>query len=363
VTPGRFGRKALVPFPLLASLLVGGGSAGWILLELSGSTVVATVAAAIVTWGAVFAARRLLAARGARESYEELPSVDWDEHSSGWRSLGGRLLALLAFLGGFGVAAGILSGLGVDGPQLAGLDPSEWLAFVLAAPLWLEVDARLGVRAARKRAEEEGRLRAAAGGGTAAAADGGRDTTRAQWKARARASRLDRRRMAGQTVELPAGGWRGWALALGILVGGVAGGAGIALDDGSGSWDRILGAALAVGAAVLGGLLLRTIVTAPYFLRLTPAGIDLMGAGEVPWRDVTGVEIRADSGLKILVVMLEPAVPRSEPWFTSRHRRLSRRLGEQGLSAALLFSSAPAEAVMASIRARSDLPVEVELDL
>ena len=86
-----------------------------------------------------------------------------------------------------------------------------------------------------------------------------------------------------------------------------------------------------------------------------------MGAGEVPWRDVSSVELGADAGLKVLRVMLEPEVPRAEPWYTDGHRKLSRRLGDGGLSAALLFTSASAEEVLRSIRGSRDLPVEVDL--
>lgn len=354
---GRFARTTLLPFPLLVAVLAGGAAIGWALLEVTGSTPVAAAVALVVTWGGVGAARRLWAARGRTESWKELPSVDAGETGLGWRALGGRLVPLMAFLAAFLVAASVLSALGVDGPALAGLEPSDWFAFVLAAPVWLEVDARMGARAARKRAEEGERLLAA----SAPAAAGGRETTRDEWRSRARAARLDRRRAAGETVQLPAGSRRGWALALGILAGGVAGGGFIAIDEASSGWERVLGVGVAAGAVWLGGTLVRMLATAPFFLRLTPAGIDLMGAGEVPWEDVSSVEIGADAGLKVLRVMLEPEVPRAEPWYTDGHRRLSRRLGDSGLSAALLFSSAPAEEVLGYIRGRSDLPVEVDL--
>ena len=354
---GRFARTTLLPVPLLVAVLAGGAVVGWALLEATGSTPVAVAVALVVTWSGVGAARRLWAARGRSESWKELPSVDAEAGSSGWRSLGGRMVSLMAFLTAFLLATSVLSALGVDGPDLAGLEPSDWFAFVLAAPVWLEVDARMGARAARKRTEEGERLLAASGPVPAV----GRETTKDEWRARARAARLDRRSAAGETVQLPAGSWRGWALALGILAGGVAGGGFIAIDEASSGWERVLGVGLAAGAVWLGGSLVRMLATTPFFLRLTPDGIDLMGAGEVPWRDVSSVELGADAGLKVLRVILEPEVPRAEPWYTDGHRKLSRRLGDGGLSAALLFTSASAEEVLRSIRGSRDLPVEVDL--
>jgi hypothetical protein len=71
----------------------------------------------------------------------------------------------------------------------------------------------------------------------------------------------------------------------------------------------------------------------------------------------------AGAGLKFLDLLLVPDVPRFEPWFTPRHNWMSNRLGDLGLSVTLLFSAAPAEVVVRAIRARSDVPVDVELDV
>jgi hypothetical protein len=354
-TPGR-----TLPFALLVALLVAGAVAGWAVLELSDSTPIALVAAAAVAWGGVLVARRVRAGAGRRDS-DELVSDDV-EVSSGLRSYVARVIPLFAFCVGFGVIAGLLSAFGVDGPALAGIGPSEALAFVLAAPLWLDVDTRMSARAARKRSEEEGRLRAAADPGRAAGAAGGRGTTRAEWKARSHAARLELRREADGVAEIPSGGWRPWSLALGLLAGGVASATLVPLDDGAELLEKALGLLVGIGLVVLASLLLRRLVTAPYFLRLTPTGVDPMGAGEIPWEAVSSVDVSAAAGLKFLDLLLVPEVPRAEPWFTPRHHWMSNRLGDRGLSVTLLFSAAPAEVVVRAIRARSHVPVGVELD-
>jgi hypothetical protein len=144
-------RTALIPVWLLAGVLVAGGAGGWGVLEWTGSTAVMAVAAAVFTWGGIYTARRVWAASGRGRSFDELPSVDWEEHVA--RRLGGQTLALVVFLATFLGAMALLYTLGMDGPDALGLEPAHLLAFVLAAPVWLDVDARLAVRAARERAE------------------------------------------------------------------------------------------------------------------------------------------------------------------------------------------------------------------
>jgi hypothetical protein len=355
VSPPAPGRT--LPLPLLVAMIAAGAVAGWVALELVDSTVAAVIVAAVVSWGGVLFARRARAARGRRDS-GELVSGDV-EVAAGLRSYVTRVVPLFAFLAGFGVIAGLLSALGVEGPELAGLEPSEALAFVLAAPLWLDVDARLSARAARRRGDEASRLRAAA---DPVRADAARGTTREEWKATSRAARLELREEAGQIAELPAGGWRAWSLALGLVATGLAIVVAVYLDHGLGIIGELVGLATGAGMALLGAMLVRVLVTAPYFLRLTPTGLVLMGAGEVPWEAVRSVDVVADSGLKILNVMLAPEVPRAERWYTDAHARLSRRVGDDGIGATLLFCPRPPEIVLRAIRARSRVLVDVDLD-
>lgn len=142
---------ALTPVWLLAGILVAGGAVGWGVLEWTGSTAVMGVVAAVVTWGGIYAARRAWAASGRGRAFDELPSVNWEENTA--RRLGGQALAFGAFLASLVGAMALLYALGMDGPDVLGVEPPHLLAFVLAAPLWLDVDARLAVRATRKRAE------------------------------------------------------------------------------------------------------------------------------------------------------------------------------------------------------------------
>lgn len=129
-----------------------GGAGGWGVFEWTGSTAVMAVPAAVFTWGGIYTARRVWgAASGRGRPFDELPSVDWEEHVA--RRLGGQTLALIVVLATFLGAMALLYALGVDGPDALGLEPAHLLAFVLAAPVWLDVDARLAVRAARERAE------------------------------------------------------------------------------------------------------------------------------------------------------------------------------------------------------------------
>lgn len=346
-------RERLLPWPLLAGLIAAGGAAGGVTLDRSDSGPAALMAAAAVSWGGVLIAR---AVRGGRDSRELLShTVD---AGSGRRAYATRIVPLLAFVVAVGVIAGLLSAFGIDTPKIAGLDASAALAFVLAVPVWLDVDARMSARAARKRAEEEGRLRDAAEPGRGVARE--RDTTREEWKARSRAARLHAREEAAETAELPAGGWRAWALTLLLLGGGLAAASLVAL--GTGGLDRVLGAAVGLFLVVLAVLLLRRLVGTPYFARLTATGIDLMGAGEIPWEAIAGVDVTAEAGLKFLELRLRADVPNAEPWYTRRHAWMSRRLGDLGLSVTLLFSAKPAEVVVRAIRARTGAPVYVDLD-
>jgi hypothetical protein len=148
---GRFRRTALIPVWLVAGVLLAGGAVGWGVLEWTGSTAVMGGAAAVFTWGGIYTARRVWAASGRGRSFDELPSVNWEEHTA--RRLGGQALAFAVFLASLVGAMALLYALGMDGPDALGVEPPHLLAFVLAAPLWRDVDARLAVRAARKRAE------------------------------------------------------------------------------------------------------------------------------------------------------------------------------------------------------------------
>jgi uncharacterized membrane protein YfcA len=143
-------RTALIPLWLLAGVLVVGGAVGWGVLEWTGSTVVMGVVAAVVTWGGIYAARRVWAARGSGPSFDELPSMNVE--ADGTPRLVGLTLAFVAFLAGVVGAMALLYALGMDGPEALGVEPAHLLAFVLAVPLWRDVDARLAVRAARTRA-------------------------------------------------------------------------------------------------------------------------------------------------------------------------------------------------------------------
>lgn len=315
------GRVALLPIWLLAGLLAAGAAVGGLVLAADGAYWVAAGAGAVVAWGGVYAARRLLARRGHR-SFDELPSADWE---GGWR--GGNPAATVAML--VWAAAGGAVYWALDALGLVG---GEYVAFLVTFPAYWETDARMGVRARRRRHGEATEMRAAAK------------------RQRARAAEHDD---PGDTIGLRRGravlvAFSTAVAAPGMLALGMLG------DDMS-IFVRVI---VLVCAPILAFVAFRwaAMARAPYFLRADARGADLVGSGPVPWEAIWLVEVNAIYGARWLELSLEDGA-RAEPWWTRAHGRIWQG---GGLRAPIGFAAAEPEVVLALIARHHD---DIEIDL
>lgn len=329
------GRSAttLVPLWLLAILVAAGALCGWAALQVSGSVVVMGVAAAI-SWPGVALARRVRAAAGGGPRFAELPSAAWDDHASLARRLGTQLASLIVYGAAFAVLAALLARLPADRDAIGAMAASELSALIAALPVWWEVDARLGIRGSRQQAEDEQRLRALA------------------VHARA-ASTLS-------VATLPLARLRLLLIATGLLASGCIAGAAVMLDAGSGSVERVIVGAAAAGCAVIAIVLVRIALRSPYFLRVSPEGVDPLGRGVVPWPAIVGFDIHAAQLQRWLAVALD-APAQDAAWWQPGHRWLGRRFNNEALSLPLLFCAARDEQLLAALHTYEDKPLTIDL--
>jgi len=317
------GRVALLPLWLLAALIAAGAAAGAWVLDVSASVLAGALAAAAVAWGGAFVARRVLVRLGHR-AFDGLPSADSE---AGGRGTSAHLASMVGWVVTF---AAVRAGLGATG--LATGDDGVWLAGVASFPVWNEVDARLGVRARRRRREAARRLREA--GEDPAAVPSGEHTVA-----------LRRLRPVATTA---------------AAVLGAAGAAAFAvLGDDVAPFVRIAFGACVPVLFLVARVWLR-IATAPFFLRVDPRGADLLGAGPVPWPAIAAFEVTAAEGRRWIELVLadEEDEARAAPWFTRRHRPMLRA---GALRAPLGAADRSAEGLIALLRSHHDAPVETSL--
>lgn len=323
----------IVPLWLLATLVAAGALCGWAALQVSGSVVAMGVAAAI-SWPGMALARRVRAAAGGGPRFAELPSAAWDADASLARRVGAQLASLFVYMAAFAVLAALLAQLPADRDAIGAMAASELNALIAALPVWWEVDARLGIRGSRQRAEDEQRLRALA------------------VQARG-ASTLS-------VATLPLARLRLLLIAAGLLAGGCVAGTAAMFDPGSGPVERVIVGAAAAGCAVIAIVLVRIALRSPYFLRVSPEGVDPLGRGVVPWPAIVGFDIHAAQLQRWLALALD-APAQDAGWWRPGHRWLGRRFDNEALSLPLLFCAAHDEQLLAALNAYEDRPVTVHL--
>lgn len=316
-------RVALLPPWLLAAILVAASAAGAAVLGAGGGDIAGAVTGGIVSWGGVFGARRLLARRGHR-SFEELPSADWEEDRSFVRQGWIGCLATLAWVAGVVVLA-----VGIA-PLVEG---GEYVALVVALPLWTEADARLALWARRRRRRQAEHLRAAAAGDRPAEA--GASTV-------------------PETIPL-----RRWKAVLFTVLTALAAPAALGFAVFADT-DVVGRVAVGICAPILAFSSFRwaAMARAPWFLRADARGADLLGAGPVPWDEIALVEVNALYGMRWLeIALVDDAAARAAPWWNRAHRLLLQRGGLRG---PIGWAAAPAADVLRLVAQHHD---EIEVDL
>ena len=323
-------QTTILPLWLLAAVIALGVALGWVALEVSGSLVVMSLATA-ASWGAATLARRRRAARGAGPRFRELPSGDLDEQAS----LGRRVVARTACVIGYlTVALGLGTLLEDLEPEAVGaLGAGDLIGLIAAVPVWYEIDARLGIRGARLRREEEARLQALA----------------------------DQERLSSPVAvaTVPAARLRPLLLAGSLFAGCVVAPVAVA---GDGVVQLVL---IAAGAAVLGFfsiLLALRALRSPFFLRVSADGVDPLGRGLVPWSAIEGFYVFAHAHQRFLAVVLHAdGRPEDAGWWRKGHRALGRGTHNATLSLPLMLCGARDEELFAALKSFTDSPVGVDL--
>jgi hypothetical protein len=344
---GRFidAPKALLPLWLLVAIVLAATFAGSAMADAAVSGWAGAIVAALVSWPAAMAARRELAKRG-RTGFEELPSADWDYNDSPGVQAVTEIANTVVWFGG-GAAAGALAsaaGAGTGDGDLWGIPAWLLCGFVAAAPAMSESDARIGLWVRTRRVEDEERIEGEAG-------DADEPVPLADHPAPPTA--------ADGSVVVPLKRRSALLWGIGSLAGGIACLLIALLADDVSGVERVILLVAAPGFTIAAFGWVRQ-VRAPYFLRVTPTGADLLGAGEVPWDAITFVSVATHSRTRWFGLSLAEPLG-DQPWATARMKPLARRSDGAELEAMLRLSSWPAERVTAAARRVGDVDVEAFL--
>ena len=314
----------ILPWWLVAVVVVAAALLGTLALEVTGSAVVAAVVSA-ASLPLASAARRWRATSAGKRRPEELPSGSYFPHASLGRALAAQLVPLLAVIAVWGAVGTVLE-------QLTG----SWniaLVFILilaSMPVWFEADHRMGIRSARRQLDEQRNLRALA--------------------------ERERGRAATASVELPLARGR-----IALLAGCFVAAAGVCgMWAAAASEDRVglIACAIVFGTiGVIGARQLR----APVFVRVGPDGIDPLGRGWVPWTAIRSLSIYPGGSQRWLAIWLEDERPQDEPWWRRGHRGLGRTMHNQALVITLRFCGAGDDVLMSALQGYEDKPLDVDL--
>ena len=321
--------KALLPAWLLAVIVLGATFLATASVEIGVPAPVAAAIAAAVSWGCAGVARVRLARQG-RTGYTDMPSADYDYNASNGVQLVMRYLGLVSLLGP-GVGAGALAyaaGLGRTGTVWV---VPPWLAIgvIAAFPVVIEADARYGLWVRRRRLREEEEIRTASSPPT-----------------------------AGEPIVVPLARDLAWLWAAGFLV-SAAFCAGFALVGDEGPLARVMCLVAAPICVYLSIQWLRY-TRAPHFLRAGAAGVDLLGAGEIPWSAIEMADINeSQSNRWVALTLAEPVS--DQAWATPAVRRFTKRSNGARVELPLRLSEWPASGVAAALRDVGHVRVEAFL--
>lgn len=338
--------KALLPLWLLAALVIGATVIAAAASELGAPPGIAAAVAAVVSWGGAWAARLSMARRG-RAGFDELPSAEYDS-SLRVRAVS-KTLSTAAWLTCAVVAYFVARAVGLGGHgDLWFLPALVAVAAIAAAPAMTEADARHGLRVQRRRQAEEARIRGEAP---------------ASAEEPALAEVLEEATAADSELVVPLRRGVAWAWFAGMVAAGIGCGLLAAFASGMGLFERIV---VGVGAPlfVFVGFQYVRIARAPYFLRVTATGADLMGAGEIPWDAIGAADITAYTYGRALCFVFAEDLPRdgSAPaWATPEIRRLARRSKGMRVEGMLRMSAWPGERVAARLRRTGRVEVDAFL--
>lgn len=334
----RYRRKALLPVAAVAAIVAMAGLLGASLTSVTASQIAGVGAALLVSVFGSFAASRFVGWKRGDDETTFLVAPDATEMNTG---IG---LGVLGTVGPFSawvavglLAAALLRAAGFDNPAFVEqVGVLEAVGLAAAAPVWPAASARIGLRAERRLKSERESIATA---GLAAAAHTPED--------------------GGQTISEPVvvGVARLRVItASALALGSIAWFLTIERDE---PWTGVETVAIYASAALIivaCAVSCYLAMRRRWFLRVDGSGIDLFDTGPVPWGAVELIAIgRVDAGKSLLVFFEEDAWPRTQPWFTSRHRKAGKRIKEQGVvgvSAFTFFAKAkPAELAHAVRRA------------
>ena len=335
--------KALLPLWMVLAISTVATAAGGVVADAGAPSWAGVAVSALVCWPVAHWARLRLAARGTT-GFEDLPSADLDYNDSPGLQFVAEMGLLVVLFGGGAAVGALVAAAGLGEGLVWGVFP-VWLACgVLAAwPLGTEFDSRLGLWARRRRIDEEEAILAAAGA-PRGAPSASPQPARMGLGSEAVVVGVNRRTGVLWCVLFLAFG--GGMLLLGLL----------------GDVSAIERFFLLIAAPFMLVALWRwqQLARAPWFLRLTDEGVDVLGAGPIPWSVVEAAGItRGPIGHSLLIWLSEPV--EEQPWATPRLRRMSKGHGGGCVEATAKLADAHPGELLGALRTRGVEDVDVAI--